>query len=172
MARCAISSRGMIDSYFFENVNVTEKTYKNMLCYFFFPKFLENSQDMIFQQDGAPPHFNIPVHQHLNEKLGKRWICRGGPVPWPPRSSDLTASDFFLWRYMKDRVFRTPPLTISVLRTRFTAAIFLITEKTLKKVVENTELRNGLLLRQNEARFVSLFNCLKLTSIVFIMSHR
>lgn len=41
-----------------------------------------------WQQDGAPPHFEIHVRQYLNEKFGERWIGRGGPVAWPPRSPD------------------------------------------------------------------------------------
>ena len=38
MVWCAISSRGIIGPYFFENVSVTGESYKNMLRYFFFPK--------------------------------------------------------------------------------------------------------------------------------------
>lgn len=41
-----------------------------------------------WQLDGAPPHFEIHVRQYLNEKFGERWIGRGGPVAWPPRSPD------------------------------------------------------------------------------------
>jgi hypothetical protein len=43
---------------------------------------------------------------------------------WPPRSPDVTPCDFFLWGFMKDRVF-LPPLSATLvdLCTRITAAI-------------------------------------------------
>ncbi|KAJ4440129.1 hypothetical protein ANN_08267 [Periplaneta americana] len=47
--------------------------------------------------DGAPPHFGRHVRNHLNATFPDRWIGRGGPVTWPPRSPDLTALDSFLW---------------------------------------------------------------------------
>jgi len=30
------------------------------------------------------------------------WIGRGGPIPWPPQSPDLSPLDFFLWGYIKN----------------------------------------------------------------------
>jgi hypothetical protein len=33
------------------------------------------------------------------------WDDRDGPMPWPPRSPDITPLDFFLWGYVKSNVF-------------------------------------------------------------------
>ena len=44
----------------------------------------------------ATSHFHVEVCRHLDHTFPNRWIGRGGPVPWPPRSSDLTPLDFFL----------------------------------------------------------------------------
>ena len=33
-----------------------------------------------FQHDGAPPHFEGAVRDHLNRCFGQRWIDRGGPI--------------------------------------------------------------------------------------------
>jgi len=53
---------------------------------------------VIFMQDGAPlPHFSCFVTDVLNERFPDGWIGRGGPIPWPPRSPDLSPLDFFLW---------------------------------------------------------------------------
>ena len=60
---------------------------------------------LIFQQDGAPPHFRLTVRAHLEETYGDRWIGRGGPTSWPPRSPDLTPLDFYAWGYMKNYVY-------------------------------------------------------------------
>ena len=48
-----------------------------------------------FQHDVAPPHFAGAVHDHLNRCFGQRWIDRGGPIRWPPRSSNLPPLHFF-----------------------------------------------------------------------------
>ncbi|KAJ4442536.1 hypothetical protein ANN_04123 [Periplaneta americana] len=51
--------------------------------------------------DGASPHFDRRVRNRLNATFPDRWIGRGGPVPWPPRSPDLSPLDFFLWGDVK-----------------------------------------------------------------------
>lgn len=63
---------------------------------------------MWFQHDGAPAHFSIDVRNYLNATFGARWIGRGGPVPWPPRSPDLSSLDYFLWGHLKHLVYETP----------------------------------------------------------------
>lgn len=61
-----------------------------------------------FQHDGAPAHFQNSVRQYLDRTYPNRWIGRGGPVQWPPRSPDLTPLDFYLWGHMKALVYETP----------------------------------------------------------------
>ncbi|GBM66894.1 hypothetical protein AVEN_263951-1 [Araneus ventricosus] len=61
-----------------------------------------------FQHDGALPHHTTDIHQPLNVTFGKHWICRGGPVQWPARSTDLSCLDFFCWGQMKTLVYETP----------------------------------------------------------------
>lgn len=79
-------------------------------------------RQMWFLQDGAPPHFNHVVRQHLNNVFENKWIGRGGPVPWPPRSPDLTPLDFFLWGLMKTMVYTNEILDLEDLRNRVEAA--------------------------------------------------
>lgn len=64
--------------------------------------------DMWFMHDGAPAHFAITVRNFLNATYPARWIGRGGPVAWPPRSPDLNPLDFFFWGHMKSLVYETP----------------------------------------------------------------
>lgn len=77
-----------------------------------FPDPLEadvQNRNIWFQQDGAPPHFARPVREYLDDVFPGRWIGRRGPFEWPPRSPDLTPMDYFLWGYLKGKVFKTKP---------------------------------------------------------------
>ena len=67
---------------------------------------------MIFQLDGAPPHWGLQICAFLNDKFLEHWIGRGGSAAWPPRSPGINPLDFFLWGYVKTEVFKTP-VTIS-----------------------------------------------------------
>ena len=71
-------------------------------------------------QDGASPHRVINVRDRLNEVFGNnRVVGLGHDVEWPPRSPDLTPCDFFLWGYIKSKVFvYNPPQTIHDLRQK------------------------------------------------------
>ena len=40
-----------------------------------------------FQHDGAPPHFGRNAREFLRQ-FPQRWIGRGGPISWLPRSPD------------------------------------------------------------------------------------
>jgi len=72
----------------------------------------------------------------LDATFPHRWIGRDGPTPWPPRSPDITPPplDFFLWGYVKDKVFWTPVPDITNLKARITDAFGTITED----ILENT----------------------------------
>lgn len=69
---------------------------------------LQIRRNMWFMHDGAPAHFTLVVRNFLNTTYGHRWIGRGGPTAWPPRSPDLNSCDFYLWGYMKYMVYATP----------------------------------------------------------------
>ena len=78
------------------------------------PKFraIQNSQNYVLMQDGAPPHFANTVRTFLDQNFGDRWIGRGcgeRNLAWPPRSPDLTPCDFFLWGYIKEKVYQRRP---------------------------------------------------------------
>jgi len=42
-------------------------------------------------------HYTRHVREYLKECFPNRWLGRGGPVAWPPRSPDLTPLDYYLW---------------------------------------------------------------------------
>ena len=69
-----------------------------------------------FQQDGAPPHYHHDVRAHLEAAFPDTLIGRRGTIEYPARSADLTPIDFFLWGYLKDKVYCTTPRTIDALK--------------------------------------------------------
>ena len=77
--------------------------YLHMLDSFVWPTVSgwDNIDDLIFMQDGAPPHFALTVRAWLDQHFSGRWLGRRGPHEWPPRSPDLTPCDFYLWGYTK-----------------------------------------------------------------------
>lgn len=112
-----------------------------------------------FMQDGAPPHWARAVRDHLDQVRLKRcsaiefvsmsdhiiyflfaqvypqrWIGRGGPVAWPPRSPDLTPLDFFLWGYVKARIYHTRPENPEDLKGRIRAACASVDAAMLQRV--------------------------------------
>ena len=95
---------------------------------------LARIQNLWLQLDGAPAHYALQVRQWLDENYPGRWIGRGGPVAWPPRSPDLTPLDFFLWGHIKNTVYRTAPDNVEELRQRILAAAATITPEMLGNV--------------------------------------
>ena len=86
--------------------------------------------------------FNFPARRQrsvkckmaltLEQRAGQNYqvFCK-----WPPRSPDLTVCDFFLWGYVKDRVYVPPlPATVDELQERITAAVKSVTPDMLQRV--------------------------------------
>ena len=104
---------------FIENT-ITGGTYLDMLEEFLEPHLQQDGilGTVVYQEDGAPPHFALPVREYLNRTFPNRWIGRGSPRLWAARSPDLTPMDFFLWGFVKDKVYRTKVRNLAVLKQR------------------------------------------------------
>ena len=114
-------------------------------------------EDLVhFQQDGAPPHFFLPVRQWLNDRFPGRWIGRRGPIEWPPRSPDLTPLDFFLWGHLKSIVYKTEPRDLEDLKRRITAACRELQAEVFRNVREEFENRLYHCLENNGQHFEHL----------------
>jgi hypothetical protein len=68
-AFCAISQKKVYGPLFFDENTVTGVTYLAMLQNWRLPQINEDSEDFVFQQDGAPPHWHRDVRRFLNESL-------------------------------------------------------------------------------------------------------
>ena len=65
---------------------------ENYVEYKQIPQLEEFQSWIIFQQDGTPPHWGSDVNRFLDATFSSRWIGRYGPIPWLPRSPDITGS--------------------------------------------------------------------------------
>lgn len=134
---------GRIVGPVFFNQNLTAELYLDMLQNLvpalaaLFPNEVDPAimdERIWFQQDGAPPHFALIVRNYLDQMFPNRWIGRRGPIEWPARSPDLTPLDFFLWGYLKSKVYLTKPNDIEDLQNRIREEIRQITPQVLENV--------------------------------------
>ena len=66
-----------------------------------------------------------------------RSISRNSDVNWPPRSCDLTLSDYFFWGAVKDKLYANHPETIEALKHEIKVAIHGIEAQTIENVLKN-----------------------------------
>lgn len=121
---CAVGEKGIIGPYFFEENNITvtvnSERYITMLQTFFFPELRRRRWAMRrvwFQQDGATAHTARNSMAVLRDQFPGHLISRYGNLRWPPRSPDLSLCDFFLWGYLKSRVYVNKPRCLEDLKT-------------------------------------------------------
>lgn len=103
---------------FFVDERVNTEVYLELLGDFILPRLQELNYDpeaIIYQHDGAPAHRSRDAVDWLDENM-PQWIGTNGEIKWPPRSPDLTPLDFFVWPYVKHRVYQMAPETIEDLR--------------------------------------------------------
>ena len=116
---CGIALFGVIGPYFFEDeqgraVTTNAHRYDMMLQNFVEPELCQCNveyHNLWFQQDGATVHTANISMVTLRGLFPGRVISRRGDVEWPPRSPDLNACDFFLWDYLKSKVYENRPRT-------------------------------------------------------------
>jgi len=77
----------------------------------------------------------------LREMFPQHVISCDGDVLWPARSPDLSACDYFLRGYLKNRVFISKPRTIAELKQSIKEEIAVIPEQMTCRVMENLRVR-------------------------------
>ena len=113
---------------------------------------------MWFQQDGATVHTANQSMTTARNMFPGHPISLFRDVPWPPRSPDLSTRDFFLWRYLKSRVYAHNPRTLSDLKEAIRQEIRPIDRQLLACVMDDLKKR---LLNYIQS------DCRHLTGIIF-----
>lgn len=119
---CGILNGKILGPLFYDQ-NLTGARYLEMIQNFIneLPQNVYNIDlnDIVWQQDGAPPHNVAAVTDYLNGMF-HTWIGRSGQIQWPANSPDLTPLDTFLWGYLKDRINSRNDLTVQSIRDNLT----------------------------------------------------
>ena len=62
-------------------------------------------QNLWIQLYGYQIHYAVPVQKWINDHYPQRWIVRGGPISWPPRSPDIMPMGFYVWKVVKAKIY-------------------------------------------------------------------
>lgn len=128
---------------------ITSAKYIDMLKHEFIPylKECEELGDAFLMQDGATPHTANKTLQFLH-KIFKNRVISGKfkdlfncGYSWPPYSPDLNPCDFFLWGYLKQRVYSRQPSTIEDMEEMIAQEVEAMTEELLTRVIRSFERR-------------------------------
>jgi len=156
-----ISKVGIVGPYFFEEegatVTVTSEHYAEMLRNFLRPQFQNlrvNMEEMWFQQDGATAHMARASMTVVQQMFPQHVVSHFVDVPWPPHSPDLSACDFFLWSYLKSKVYVRKPCTVNDLKVSIHEEIATVPQEMLVNVMQKFEERLQTCVRQ-EGRHLS-----------------
>lgn len=143
---CAISKFFVWGPYFFEEdgltVTVNSDRYCHMIETFLRPKlnqFVEDHEEaeIWFQQDGATAHTARRSTETLRQLFPDRLLSLRGDIAWPACSPDLSPCDFFLWGYLKAKVYTHRPTTLETLKEAINHEVAAIPPEMTRKVMEN-----------------------------------
>jgi len=90
-----------------------------------------------FQQDDAGPHYGRGVRNLLDTEFFNRWIGRRRQIEWLPCSPNLSLLDYFLWGYLKGKVYTTKPRYLEELRQRIIEEAALIAPEFLRNAISS-----------------------------------
>lgn len=164
---CAIGRNGIIGPYFFEDENenrVTVNTdrYIALMRSKFIPALRRkrgvDMNTVIYQQDGAPHCSNRSLEFLRRYFPGDRLISRRTDFPWPPYSPDLNPPDYFLWGYLKERIYDNNPQTLAALKGNIRREIRRIPADMIGRVIENFNVRVGAVIGQRGAWIEHIIN--------------
>ena len=125
----AISKHGIIEPFWIEDdnersVTINTEQYVQVLGKFWTALGRRRGGVRVlqwFQQDGASPHSSNESLAWLQQRFPDRLISRRCEPQWSPHSPDLNPPDFYLWVYLKDRVYGNNPQTIPDLKAAIRA---------------------------------------------------
>ena len=139
---------------------VTQFSYRQLLVNQVFPLMkqqlgLTKFRSTVWQQDGAKPHQARMVMEWLDGIFKNRMLAlkslRGDS--WAPSSPDCNPCDFFLWGYMKSKVYQPLPLTMAALKRKIRIVFNNIPREMVVKAIRNMKKRGALMVDSEGRQF-------------------
>jgi hypothetical protein len=128
---CAVSVRRIIGPIFYHETVNSDRHVRNILVPFFEQLNDDERQYVYFQQDSATAHTARNSMSALQDMFDGRNISTGF---WPPRSSDLSVCEFYLWGKLKGKVCRNTPRTAEALQNEIRNVVASISADELQRV--------------------------------------
>uniref|UniRef100_A0ABD2XQR5 Uncharacterized protein n=1 Tax=Trichogramma kaykai TaxID=54128 RepID=A0ABD2XQR5_9HYME len=117
----------------------------------FFPIFFRNAW---WQQVGSPVYASRESRANLNRLFPNRWIGRGGPIPRPAKSPDLTVCDCGLWADLKRRVHkRGSPANVAEFTRFIEEECRQFPRESIHRATSSMKRRMTLCLQENDRHF-------------------
>ena len=150
MVFCLLHGSGQKFGPFFleDGGRVNQFSYRELLEDMVFPLMkqrlgLAKFRRVVWQQDGAKPHQARMVMEWLDSIFGDNMLAikslRGDS--WAPYSPDCNPCDFFLWGFLKEKVYQPLPTTMSALKRKIKSEFGKIPELMVKKAIFNMQKR-------------------------------
>lgn len=136
---CGLLAGDVIGLFFFVNEFGQALTVKGVLYHIMISNYLLNQLDDMDLEvmDSVIHHKERETIDSLRQRFIGRMISRNADINWPPRTYDLTPCDFFLWGFLKFKVYANKPQTIPELKTEIQRVIAEIGSNDLKEAFEN-----------------------------------
>ena len=140
---CAMAEFCIWGLYLFEENTVTVSVASGRHCEMletFVGQKLNNFHYMIrgwFQHYGATTHTSQRSMEILRDIFPDHLISLRGDIACPSRLPDLNPCDYFLWGYLKSKVYNNGPHSIEQLRQTIRQEATAILQEMTRRVVEN-----------------------------------
>ena len=162
MVFCCLTGSGHKFGPFFlpHQGRVTQHSYRELLESELFPQMRQELgrrswNELVWQQDGAGPHQANMVMEWLDTVFANRMLAlksRRGDS-WAPSSPDMNPADFFLWGYLKEKVYSPPPTTIPALKRKIRDEFRKIPQLMVSKAVKSMRKRANMMVGQGGKQF-------------------
>jgi hypothetical protein len=113
----------------------------------------ENERHCWFQHNGATAHTANTTTALPQDFCGERNVERG---LWPRRSPDLILPSYFLWGFLKERVYSNNPRSLEELKHNIEQTVASTEPETFRKVTRNALKRVDAFLREGGGHFQHL----------------
>lgn len=135
---CGISALGILGPFFFDQT-VTGDVYRNLLQESTVPRLAElfGDEEIYCQQEHllTTTVMSRPISMQLF--WPDRWLGQRGSIEFLVCSPDLTPPDFFLWGYLKDKVYGSKPATVNELKVEIERQCLAIPNATIHNTVQS-----------------------------------